>query len=997
MHRKIFYFLLILSLFPMLLQAGTRGRIKGKVVDLQTGEALIGASVTVVGTTAGSATDASGEFLVQNLEAGVYTIRASYLGYQTITISNIRVNADLTAYVDIELPSEDIQVGTVEIVAQKPLIQKDNTNAVRITNSEDIEALPVRGVNNIVTLTAGVTMLNGNISIRGGRVDEVGYYLDGVSIASPNSGVRAVTLSQDAIEEIQVQAGGYTAEFGGANAGIISQSLRSGGNQFHASLEYITDNLAFKGRDDFNDGEKNIFDAYQYGYNELSTVFSGPLFNNKIKFFLNMNYLHRRDTDLQEYPGINVGVIGSSSTQDTVNLVYPAGPRLNTFSQSYTLAGTLNFDLNPILIRLSGTFSNTLDTRGTGQIADMFNPRRALFEGTNGAYSLKITHVISPTMFYEITGGVYSTTNERYDEAMGDNWQAYGDSVANAAAGWVWNRSALDLANDSRHGRYVLPYQPNVMGYTFESYGYPENTYTKNSTFGLSGNVAFNWIANKYNTIKLGGEYKTYTIRNWAYANQFSFAKSYADALTNSAYAGMSDDEIKSSIIAAQGASVYGYDFLGNETDEDGWLAPHKPVFASAYMTDKVEYEDVILNLGLRYDYIDVDNLMMIDPENPQLSLNANTGSLIESGWTEVPSFSAVSPRLGMSFPITDKTMFHAQFGKFVQQTRLNDLYQGYSRIAYELRQSYAFLAAVGSNVRPTRTTQYELGFTQQVTDFLSFDITGYYKDIKDNVIFTEIEVSKDASILGNYYTLVNGDYATTKGLEFSVTMRRYQRIALNASLALQDARGTGSNPYTNTGIVGAPIDKDLIYTPKFIEPLDYNYPVKANLNIDYRFGENDGPAILHDFGVSLLIKYNSGHPYTRGEGVQNLENDSRGRYPLESLNSSMTPSFFQVDFKIDKSFTIFDKLAATVYLRVINLFNTKNQINVYSRTGSADDDGVLSDPRYGQAYINEYGSRYADVYRAINLGYQTDYFNATGNLLYGEARQVHLGIRLEY
>jgi hypothetical protein len=996
MHRKIFYFLLILSLFPALLEAGTRGRIKGKVVDLQTGEALIGANVIVMGTSTGSATDANGEFLLQNLEAGVYTVRASYLGYQTITISNVRVNADLTTYVDFQLPSEDIQVGTVEIVAQKPLIQKDNTNAVRITNSEDIEALPVRGIDNIIALTAGVTDVNGNISIRGGRADEVGYYLEGVSIASPNSGTRAITLSQDAIEEIQVQAGGYTAEFGGANAGIITQSLKSGGSNLHASLEYITDNLSFKSAKDFNDGKKTL-GAYQYGYNELSGVLSGPLFTEKVKFFGNVNYLFRKDTNPQEYPGINIGVIGDPKTKDTINLVYPAGPRVNTFAQSYTYAGTLNFDLKPILLRFSGTFTQALNSSGTGGIASINNPRRDLEDVSNGSYAVKLTHVLSPTMFYELTGGIYDYAYKRYDESLKDNWEVYGDSVANANAGWVWNRSALDLANASRHGRYVLPYTKSVMGYSFEAPGALNNTYTKNSTFGISGNLAFNWIANKYNTIKLGGEYKTYTIRRWAFGNGFGFAQAFANALDQRAqgkeYVGLSDDQIKTRIISTQGASVYGYDYLGNETDENGWLAPHKPVEASAYITDKIEYEDLIINLGLRYDYINIDNRMMIDPKNPQFSVNATDGSLIESGWTDVPSFSAVSPRLGLSFPITDRTMFHSQFGKFVQQTRLNDVYQGYSRIAYELRQSYAFLAAVGSNIRPTRTTQYELGFSQQLTDFLSFDITGYYKDIKDNVIFTQVTVSKDAAAIGNYYTLVNGDFATTKGLELTLTMRRYERLALNASLSFQDARGTGSNPYTNTGIVGAPIDKDLVYTPKFIEPLDFNTPVKANLNLDYRFGSNDGPAILHDFGASLLLMYNSGHPYTRGDGVADLENDTRGRYPIEPLNSSTTPSFFQIDLKVDKSFSIFDKLNATVYLRVINLLDTKNTINVFSRTGSADDNGVLADPRYGQPAINEYGPQYYDLYKAISVDYQ----GASPNTLYGEPRQIHLGIRLEY
>ena len=854
-----------------------------------------------------------------------------------------------------------------------------------------------RGIDNIITLTAGVTNVNGDISIRGGRADEVGYYLEGISISSPNSGKRAITLSQDAIEEIQVQAGGYNAEFGGANAGIISQSLKSGGPSLHASMEYITDNLSLKSASDFNDGQKTL-GAYQYGYNEVSGVLSGPLLENKIKFFGNIDYLFQRDGSPQEYPGINIGVIGDPKTHDTINLVYPAGPRVNTFSQHYTYTGTVNFDLKPVLLRVTGTYSKNLNSAGTGDIGSFMNSRRRLEDFHDGSYALKITHVLSPTMFYELTGGVYDYAYKRYDEALGDNWEVYGDSVANAKAGWVWQRSTYDLASDARHGRYILPHTLSVMGFSFEAPGaLSSSTFTKNSTFGLNGNLAFNWIANKYNTIKLGGEYKTYTIRRWEYnLQQTGFASDFATALEQRAagteYVGQTDEQIKTTIISTKGASVYGYDYLGNETD-DGWLAPHKPVEASAYFTDRIEYEDLIINAGLRYDYINIDNKMMIDPANPQKSINATDGTLIASGWADVPSFSAVSPRLGLSFPITDRTMFHSQFGKFVQQTRLNDVYQGYSRIAYELRQSYAFLSAVGSDIRPTRTTQYELGFSQQVTDFLSFDITGYYKDIKDNVIFTEITVAKDAASIGNYYTLINGDYATTKGLELTLTMRRYERIALNAALSFQDARGTGSNPYTNTGIVGAPIDKDLIYTPKFIEPLDFNNPVKANLNIDYRFGPNDGPAILHDFGASLLLQYNSGHPYTRGDGVADIENDTRGRYPIEPLNSSTSPSFFQIDLKIDKSFTIFDQLAATVYLRVLNILDTKNELNVFSRTGSANDDGVLADPRYGQPAITEYGPQYYDLYKSIQLDYQ----GASPNTLYGQPRQIYLGVRLEY
>jgi len=216
MHRKIFYFLLFLILCPALLMDGTRGNIKGKVVDMQTGDALIGANVVVIGTSTGANTDANGEFYVQNLDAGVYSIRVSYVGYKTITVSNLRVSSDLTTYQNVKLPTEDIQVSTVTIVAQKPLIQKDNTNAVRVISSSDIDALPIRNVTNIIGLSAGVVIQNNLIFIRGGRSDEVGYYLEGVTTKNPLTNRNAIAVSQDALEEIQVQSGGYTAEFGDA-------------------------------------------------------------------------------------------------------------------------------------------------------------------------------------------------------------------------------------------------------------------------------------------------------------------------------------------------------------------------------------------------------------------------------------------------------------------------------------------------------------------------------------------------------------------------------------------------------------------------------------------------------------------------------------------------------------------------------------------------------------------------------------------------------------
>ncbi|MDP3683492.1 MAG: carboxypeptidase-like regulatory domain-containing protein, partial [Ignavibacteria bacterium] len=176
--------LLSFLLLPMLLLAGTTGKIKGKIADQTNGEPLIGASVIIVGTSFGAISDMNGEYSVSNLTAGAYTVKASYIGYQPTVVSNVRVNVDLTTDLNFKLNSEGIAVGEVLVVSERLLINKSNTNAIRATTSEIIDALPVRGLNNIISLTPGVVLDNGAVFVRGGRVDEVGYYLEGTNVTN---------------------------------------------------------------------------------------------------------------------------------------------------------------------------------------------------------------------------------------------------------------------------------------------------------------------------------------------------------------------------------------------------------------------------------------------------------------------------------------------------------------------------------------------------------------------------------------------------------------------------------------------------------------------------------------------------------------------------------------------------------------------------------------------------------------------------------------------
>ena len=1006
MHRKIFYFLLFLALCPVLINAGTKGRIKGKVVDLQTGEALIGANVLVVGSTAGANTDASGEYLIQNLDPGVYTLKASYVGYQTITISNVRVNADLTQITNFELPSQDIQVGQVDIIAKRPIIQKDNTNAVRITTNEDIAALPVRGFNSFFTLTPGVSTNNGEFHVRGGRADEVGYYVEGVSVRNPRGGGRAVSISQDAIEEIQVQSGGYTAEFGGANSGIVRSTFKSGGAQLKASFEYITDNFTFKSAKDAFDGKQRL-GSYWLGYDYTSASLSGPLFDQRIKFFFNLNYEYGRNglggagqgvNNVVDQPAINLGnvwdqTVTNLAQRDTVNFIYNNGAQPKSARKYYTLTGTVNFDFKPLLFRLSGSYFIDENTANATGPFNIMNDRPGEYKNHNGTFNLKMTHVLSPNLFYELSAGMVRADYSQQDSFLKDNFWGYGDSVANAAVGFVWARSPQDKARRIS-GRFAAPRQIVIYDWGFNRTGAVNVGFQKNETNSLSFSGSLNWLPNKYHTIKLGGEYQNWTYRNYIPAQ--SATQLYNNSLPANNPTNKTVDQIKTDILRNNGSTIYGYDYFGNKYDgtDDIFHAPHKPIFTSAYLQDKIEYEDIILNVGLRYDYIDIDNLQLVDPTRPDLAIIKADNTLVPAGWVKVPTFSAISPRIGISFPVTDKTVFHAQYGKFVQQPDLNESYVGYDNYAYQLTTGFFFSNTAGLNLRPTRTTSYELGFSQQVADFMSFDVTAYYKDIKDLIQMVP-QVVDIASGYTNYYTRANVDFATTRGVEVAVNMRRFQRISINGSMSFQDAKGTGSYPASNRGIVGAPVVAGQPYTAKNISPLEFDRPFMTNLNVDYRFGDNDGPSVLHNFGINVLFTYQSGRPFTRATGnpssvgiSQNLSGDARFRAPVEPLGSSQMPDYFNIDLKVDKSFTIVDRLRANIYITVLNLFNTKSATEVYLLTGTNTDNGYLSNPTTYQQQLASKGQTYIDMYNLLTL---------QRNGLWTGMRQVRLGIRLDY
>ncbi len=961
------FLLFIISFIIALPTIAQTGKIVGKVIDAQTGEPLIGANILIEGTNLGAASNVDGEYMIINVPPKTYTIVAKFIGYQDVAKSNITISINVTTETDFALSSTELELDEVTIIAPKPLINKNVTNSISIIGSEDIENLPVRGVANIVSTETGIVEQDGNLYVRGGRQDAVAYYVDGVLVNDPVFGGAQNLGIQNAVQEIQFQAGGYSAEFGGANSGIISIATKTGNEDYKFSIEAITDNFTGKV------GEK-FLGTYLFGYSEYVATFSGPLIPsyNDLRFYIGGSNTFNR-SPIGFYKGIDVkDVYDPSAPRDTFDVFYPDGYQVNRPSNIYQLQGNLTWDLNPFSFKLSGSYNqfeqrdNRLEiTHGDGILRYLTAERAGLNEGQTITGSLKTTHVLSDKAFYDLIVSFFDDYSVDMDPIFKHNITSYGDSIANAGVG------------DTLRGFGQNPLSLTAFNINFTRQNIPYNFYEKRRSRYLGGIVNLFYQLGNHHELKTGGDYKYYTIRRYALPEPISIAtlsRSIPDGEFTEMYNRLDN---------------YGYDVFGNPYDGDGLNAPKHPVFAAYYIQDKMEFSDLVLNAGVRLDYIDTDSEEFVNPHN----IKFLEGNLIDpSTLKEVDPFVYISPRLGFSFPVTDKTVFHAQYGKFIQQSRLRDVYQGYNVISDNIHGGFAIQNPVGFGLRPERTTQYEIGFKQQIGDAFAFNITGFYKDIKDQIQIRSIFAEATANHR-QYYAFINGDFVTVKGIELSFDLRRTERITVSFNYTFSDALGTGSNPSSSfRQIWQSPTATP--YFPEQIAPLDFNQAHRGNLFIDYRFTEDDGPTVLggkllENSGLDLFFSFNSGFNYTRWD-----ENSfGNRRFPVESLNASTTPWTFNLDAKIDKSFDV-GALSFNIYLWVINVLNTQNFKDVFNVSGDAIDDGWLTSPQGSQTVENirsTYGEEQAQNY--IDL-YKASIYDSAN---FGPPRQFRLGVKLNY
>ncbi|MGQ9853185.1 MAG: TonB-dependent receptor [Candidatus Oleimicrobiaceae bacterium] len=934
MHKKAFALAVIFLIVPVLIYAGTTGKVRGRVIDKDTKDPIPGVAIILEGTMMGAATDINGYYIILNVPVGTYSVRAQMIGYQSVVITNKRVSADLTTECDFELSPTVLEGQVVTIVAERPIIEKHVTNTVKTIQAEDLRNIPVRGVAVAMQLSSAVV---DNQYVRGSRDEETVAYIDGVMTSRLRDGAANVaSVINNAIEEVTFQAGGFNAEYGFANAGVLWSTTKTGQKEYHFNVEAISDEV-FKGKNGRTLGTQS------WGYNTYTVTAGGPVpfTNDNLRFFVagERNYNGGYAVFNEGFAVDTVLVWGKGTAGERtfpIKAELKPGPYPGYSYRSWDINSNLVWDLRPIRVKAGANY-HWDRSQGGGSWNNILNYKKnGVTISNNQRYYLNVTHQVNPRLFYTANLSYFKIFSEYGDPDLWDRYWEYADPAKNVGPdgnsvlrGWglTYTLSLFGLLN------------PQPTGQVTSGYGKSEQV-----NFGPKFDLV--WQFNNWNELKAGLEYNYYTIRRYD-ITAFAISKALHDREIDPTNTQTDYDIYRSNI------ANYGYDIWGNKTSSDTWYdatdnqgkigkvnghdAPKHPIRAAFYIQDKIELKDLILNAGLRVDYLTTGTPSY---KNPRL-LTINAWTLVDDiSFGDERQYVKLSPRLGWSFPVTDRTVFHAQFGKFVQLPRLDDLYDAHGLVGRFLQGGNA-RTMPNPNLKPEQTTQYEVGLKQQVGDNASIQATVFYKDIRDYIQIRVTMPERGDLGYGAFYELRNIDFGTTTGLTLALNLRRTKRIAASLDYTYSKAMGTGSSSRDHFDI--ARQDQSLRF-PTIITPLQQNQDHVGNVNIDFRLTKDDGPMLfgvrpLANLGANILFLMHSGSRYTKiepGPGGLFAQNAPR---PLEALNASVMPWYYRVDLKVDKTFEV-SRFKIRPYVWVFNLFNRKNVTGVYRQTGDPHDNG---------------------------------------------------------
>ncbi len=986
-QRPILWVLLLSALFSATtaLAQSVSGKLTGKVTDAETGEPLIRASVRVEGTKIGAVTDLEGNYTILNVPVGVYRVKTSYIGYTDVTVEGVKITSNLTTRLDFSLGTKAKETAVIDVIADRPLIEPSATTKTMVISSEQIQNSPLRGVQGFVGLQAGVIQPEGSgtIYMRGGRSGEVAFYVDGILQNNPLNNGFAGNVSNDALQEIVVLSS-FDAEFGNAGSGIVTTTTKDAStDKYSINTHLISD--AFLPKRSFG---TNQFGGYGYNLGNISV--GGPLIPGfkDLSFYGLIEYQNLTDRD----PRQGFGVLPGNDLEQfngVYKLRYELGNGIDLkFGGNFTRTASRNANDQGQLNQRSAITENSDFIRDeNGNIIDIGFFDRDGIPGTNTAHQqrdetsvdqvyLRYTQALTAKSYFTIQGQFLRQFTETMDNTFRRDFHSYKaqlDSVPSAfdAFGFFINT-----------GRPLRGYSRELIQY-FEVRGDFE---TQINEHNLKAGGQFRYHTYKFgffdpsvdpratvNTINFIG----YTPEDFGFEPLTTWYNSFTS--TNRQL-----DPVTGMPLVVGGERVRDSNIFDPRVD-----GTRNPIVASAYIKDRYGIKDFNMNVGLRFDYLDA-NTQAINLENP-----LNDDGSINFGNNR--TIFVLQPRISFSFPVSEQTVFHAQYGRFAQMPQLQFLYDSRNTSAQRLRGQ-----GIGRNpnLEAEITDSYEIGFQQMLGDATSIDVTAFYKETSN--LLQTIRIVLDNGFVLNYFG--NADFGTIRGLDVTIRSNRFNNLNLSAAYTLQFAGGTNTDPTRFAEFFRR--NSDAESAPTAISALDFDQRHTGNIQVDYRIGLNDKsmPEVLRGFGANLLVRFNSGNAFTPVFAEFDPVTQSGVSVARAFKNTAYTPWIFRVDLRVDKDFRLFDKLNTKVYLWALNLLGNENVVNVYRTTGQPDNGGWSETAEFRQDFESTILGRIASFARTperdaeIERKYREHYRARERNpFFFGAAQQIRLGLMLGF
>ena len=697
----------IISVMFLLVGSGTVsaqsvGKISGKIVDAETGEPLIGCNILVVGTTLGGSTNTDGEYFILNVPPGKYDLQASILGYQKTLMRGAIVDVGRTTTADFKLSAAAVLMQEVVVQATRPDVEREKTSTSAIIRSEDVQALAgIRDVGDVLNLAADVT--DGHF--RGGRENEEYYTLQGMGIVNPLNNTSAFLPIMSAVEEVEVITSGFGAQYGNAQSGVVNISMKEGKPDMWRTT--VETRMRGPGRKHFGPS------AYDPGANPYLAL----LLNGNVWL-----------TGSEDPTGTGGGYIGAMGSGLTGQYGRDTAVQLAIARTLWQMQTRRDLNLN---------YGKDLDYSAEVASGGPVNDFMRMFVALRSSVEWPVFPTEQPNTERQVMGnaaidvggsstlrvsGGYSEENTNVFPSV-NNYTGYEN--------WLWDRiTAIDYqrrTNLQLGTRFTHTFTPSTFVelklntlWTKRNVGSTPTPGSLPDSVALANTINWSFILPVHNGNS--PDKIDYMSGDDVFRDELTRTISIDGALTS---------QVTTSHLLNFGVQANTY-FIDVTNDLGIFSTGSIPVehyrstpFEGAlYAQDKMEFEGMIANVGIRADMWNSASDYYTNQFKPYLSPDSIGIYHPDSApKKKAPLLGRVQPRVGVSFPVSVNTVFHLNYGSFMQRPPF--------RYVVDTRVTQGFLKPVvlgNPRLEPETTNSYDIGVTQGLGEGFTLDVSGYYK-----------------------------------------------------------------------------------------------------------------------------------------------------------------------------------------------------------------------------------------------------------------------------